>query len=113
MVEKSSGVKPCKIADALSTDDDRQIVDLILDKYKDHSSISAINQNSISNFNSFSFHEVKVCQVRKQLKSLDGRKSTGEDQSPLKLVLTATDELALPLRPSLKVPFLPRRIKYN
>ena len=53
IVEKSSCVKPCKIADTLSTDDDRQIIGLILDKYKDHPSISAINQNSTSNFNSF------------------------------------------------------------
>ena len=97
IVEKSSGVKPCKIADTLSPDDDRQIIGLILDKYKDHPSISAINQNSTSNFNSFSFHEVEVCQVRKQIKSLDGRQSTGEDQIPPKLVLLAADELALPL----------------
>ena len=74
IVEKFSGIKPCKIADTLSTDDNRQIIGLILDKYKDHPSISAINQNSTSNFISFSFHEVEVCQVRKQLKSLDGRK---------------------------------------
>ena len=33
----------------------------------------------------------------KQLKSLDGGKSTGEDQIPPRLVLLAADELALPL----------------
>ena len=60
IVETSSGVKPYKIADALSTDDDRQIIGLILENYKDHLSISAINQNSTSNSSSFSFHEVEV-----------------------------------------------------
>ena len=36
-------------------------------------------------------------EVKKQLKSLDGRKSTGEDQIPPKLVLLATEELTFPL----------------
>ena len=40
---------------------------------------------------------MEVCQVRKQLKSLDGKKSTGEDHILPKLVLLAADELALPL----------------
>ena len=80
MVEKSSGVKPCNITDAIETNDERQIIGLILEKY-----------------NSFSFYDVEVCQARKQLKSLDGKKSTIEDQIPPKLVLLAADELALPL----------------
>ena len=97
IVEKSSGDKPCNIADTVATDDDRQIIGLILEKYKNHPSILAIIQNRAINCRSFSFHEVKVCQVKKQLKSLDGRKSTGEGQIPPKLVLLAADELALPL----------------
>ena len=40
---------------------------------------------------------MEVCQVRKQLRSLDGKKSTGKDQIPPKLVLLAADGLALPL----------------
>ena len=97
IVEKSSGVKPCNIADTVATDDYRQIIRLILEKYKNHPSILAIIQNPENNFNSFSFHEVQVCQVREQLRSLDGRKSTGEDQIPPKLVLLAADDLAAPL----------------
>ena len=45
IVEKSSGVKPCSIADMVATDDDRQIIRLILEKYKNHPSILAIIQN--------------------------------------------------------------------
>ena len=86
IVEKSSGIKPCSIADTVATDDDRQIIRLILEEYKNHPSILAIIQNPENSFNSFSFHEVESCQVRKQLRSLDGRKSTGEDQIPPKLV---------------------------
>ena len=97
IVERSSGIKPCNVADAAATDDDRQIIGLILEKYKNHPSILAIIQNPAINFHSFSFHEVEASQVRKQLKSLDGGKSTGEDQIPPKLALSAADELALPL----------------
>ncbi len=51
IVEKSSGVKPCNIADTVATDDYRQIIKLILEKYKTHPSILAIIQNTENNFN--------------------------------------------------------------
>ena len=44
IVEKSSGTKHCNIADTVAIDDDRQIVRLILQKYKNHPRISAIIQ---------------------------------------------------------------------
>ena len=79
IVEKASGQKPCNIADTVETDDDRQIVRIILDKYNDHPSVRAIREGSdISN--SFSFHEVEHHEVWALLGSLDGKKSTGEDQ---------------------------------
>ena len=96
IVEKTSGQKPCNIADTVETDDDRQLVRLILDKYKDHPSVHAIREGSdISN--SFSFHEVQHHEVLALLRSLDGKKSTGEDQIPPKLVHLAADELTAPL----------------
>ena len=73
------------------------IIGLIREKYKKSPRILASNQNYTNNLNSFFFHDVEVCQVGKQLKSMDGKKSTGEDQIPPKLVLLAADELALPL----------------
>ena len=39
IVEKSSGTKPCNIADTAAVNDDRQIVRLILEKYKNHPSV--------------------------------------------------------------------------
>ena len=96
IVEKTSGQKPCNIADTVETDDDRQLVRLILDKYKDHPSVHAIREGSdISN--SFSFHEVQHHEVLALLRSLDGKKSTGEDQIPPKLVHLAAGELTAPL----------------
>ena len=58
IVEKSSGTKPCNIADTAAVDDDRQIVRLILEKYKNHPSVLAIIQNPDNEFHSFSFDEV-------------------------------------------------------
>ena len=85
IVEKSSGVKPCNIADMVTTADHRQTIGLILE-IQNHPSILAIHQNPANNCNSFSFHKVEICQVRKQLKLLDGTKSKVEDQIPPKLV---------------------------
>ena len=36
IVEKTSGQKPCKIANTVKYDDDGVLVSLILEKYKDH-----------------------------------------------------------------------------
>ena len=41
----------------------------------------------------FTFQEIENQEVAKLLKSLDGRKSTGEDKIPQKLVALAADEL--------------------
>ena len=45
IVENTSGKKPSNIADTVSMRIDREIVSLILDKYKDHPSIVAIVQD--------------------------------------------------------------------
>ena len=97
IVENTSGKKPSSIANANPIDDDREIVRLILDKYKDHPSILAIVQDPEHIFQSFSFNEVTASDVRHQLKMLDGGKSTGVDQIPPKLVSLASDDLAVPL----------------
>ena len=97
IVENTSGKKPSSIADTNSIDDDREIVRLILDKYKDHPSILAIVQDPEHTFETFSFNEVTTRDVWLQLKRLDGSKSTGVDQIPPKLVSLASDELAVPL----------------
>ena len=96
IVEKTSGQKPCNISDTVKYDDDRLLVRLILEKYKDHPSVLTIREGSDTS-NSFSFHEVQHHEVWALLRSLDGKKSTGEDQIPPKLVHLAADELTAPL----------------
>ena len=93
IVEKSSGKKPISLAKDIGSSDDRQIVRLILDKYKNHSSVLAIIQNPEQLLNTFTFQEVGNQEVAKLLKSLDGKKSTGEDKIPPKLVSLAANEL--------------------
>ena len=93
IVEKSSGKKPVSLAKDTGISDDYQIVRLILDKYKNHPSVLAIIQNPEQVLNTFTFHEIDNQEVAKLLKSLDGRKSTGEDQIPPKLVSLAANEL--------------------
>ena len=93
IVEKSSGKKPISLAKDIGSSDDRQIVRLILDKYKNHSSVLAIIQNPEQLLNTFTFQEVGNQEVAKLLKSSDGKKSTGEDKIPPKLISLATNEL--------------------
>ena len=97
IVEKSSGKKPVNLANDTGISGDRQIVRLILDKYKNHPSVLAIIQNPEQVLNTFSFHEIGNQEVIELLKSLDGRKSTGEDQIPPKLVSLASNELSAAL----------------
>ena len=80
---------------ANSIDDDREVVRLILDKYKNHPSILVQGLEHI--FESFSFNEVTARDVWLQLKMIDGSKSTGVDQIPPKLIFLASDDLAVPL----------------
>ena len=82
IVEKSSGKKPNSIAKDVEISDDRQIVRLILEKYKDHPSVLAIIQNPEQVLDTFTFQEIENKEVAQLLKSLDGRKSTGEDKIP-------------------------------
>ena len=58
IVEKSSGRKPTSLANTIGSDDDREIVQKIIEKYKDHPSIAAIKQHSDQFFEPFSLQEV-------------------------------------------------------
>ena len=97
IVENTSGKKPCGVADTTDIDDDRHAVRLILGKYKNHPGVLAIVQNPDRNFETFSDNEVEARDVALLLKSLDGKKSTGVDQIPPKLVSLAANELTVPL----------------
>ena len=111
IVENTSGKKPSSIANANSIDDDREIVRLILDKYKDHPSILAIVQNPEHTFQSFSFNEVTAREVWLQLKMFDGSKLTGVNQIPPKLVSLASDALTNAINCSIRNVIFPKNAK--
>ena len=97
IVEKTSGKKPSNLAEIVGCERDGEIVSLIVDKYKDHPSVVAINQDRGAAFEVFSFQEVDFQELRRLLDSMDEKKSTGEDQIPPKLVSLAAAELEIPL----------------
>ena len=66
---------------------------MILDKYKNHPNVLAIIQNQEYKISNLTFQEIENVEVVKLLKSLDGRKSTGEDRIPPKHVSLAANEL--------------------
>ena len=85
------------LADTIGSDDDREIVQEIIEKYKDHPSIAAIKQHSDQFFEPFSFQKVEIYDVWKLLRAIDCRKSTGEDQIPHRILSLAGNDLLLPL----------------
>ena len=89
------------VADTTDLEDDRDIVKLILETYKNHPSILAIieHRGFVSEY--CSFNEVTSKEVREIVKSLDYRKSMGEDMIPPKLVSLSADELTVPLKAGL------------
>ena len=64
IVEKSSGKKPISLAKDIGISDDRQIVRLILDRYKKHPSVLAIIQNPEQVLGTFTFQEVDNQKLR-------------------------------------------------
>ena len=74
IVEKYSGKKPVSLDKDTGISDDRQIVRLTLDTYKDHPSVLGIIQNQKQVLEPFTFQEVDNKTVEQLSKSLDGRK---------------------------------------
>ena len=77
ILEKSSGKKPISLEKNTRISDDRQIVRLILDKYKNHPSVLAIIQSPDEVLATFTFQEIGSQEVAQPLKSLDVKKSSG------------------------------------
>ena len=72
-VEKSSGKNPISLAKNTGISDDRQVVSLILDKYKNHPSVLVIIQSPEQVLATFTCKEIGSQEVAKLLKFLDGR----------------------------------------
>ncbi len=85
------------VADSIGEPDeinfeDEDFLENILDKHKDHPSITAINNNR-TNSDIFDFEHVSRETVLKHLTKINAKKSTGHDSIPPKLVKMAGNEL--------------------
>ena len=85
------------LADTIEQTTDREIVKLILEKYANHPGVLAIIHTPENHLSTFSFRAAELNEVRKLLKSIDSKKSTGEDQVPPKPLLLASEELTISL----------------
>ena len=59
-----------------------------------HQAQEWVSTQDFCSLNTFLFHEMGNQKVKELLKSLDSRRSTGEDQIPPKLVSLASNELS-------------------
>ena len=97
IVKSSSGKTPTNIADDLPPGTSFiNIIEKIVEAYKDHPSILEIKQNKIHT-ETFSFKEVSEDEIYKLLKLIDPTKSIGEDTIPPKILKIAAAILAKPL----------------
>ena len=115
IVELTSGKVPSNIANKIPGGvSPTDIIDAILDEYKNHPSVKAIRNQNISK-KLFSFKEVEEDEIYKILLSIKHGKSTGEDKIPPKFVKATADILVKPftkmINKSIKECFFPTRAK--
>ena len=79
------GKPPMKLENNLDYMKDSLITKLIIEKYKNHSSIKAI-QNTFPLKKQFEIEEARVEQVNKILRNINSAKATGPDKIPPKIV---------------------------
>ena len=97
IVEKTSGLKPKDVRNEIGKNrTNTEIVQHIIQKYKDHPSVKAIK--SIFKFrNKFCFSKITRKEVNKLLKSINTKKSVGDDTIPPKFIKMAADIIDEPL----------------
>ena len=97
IVENTSGWKPKDARDELGQNrTNTEIIQYIIHKYKDHPSIAAINK-VFKNSKKNRFSKVSKNEVNKLLKSVDIKKSVGDDTIPPKFIKLAADIIDDPL----------------
>ena len=100
-IERSSGLKPEKMKFENSLNTGRNILQSIIDCYKDHPSICKIKSGvSSKSFSDSDFSRnilVTSDEIEKMFKSLNSKKATGTDRLPIKLVKLASEVLSKPL----------------
>ncbi len=82
IIKKTSGKKPCSVADTTDVDIDRDIVKLILEKYNNLQSVLAILQSPDYNLEIFLVNEIEPRDVAILLKNLDRKNPQGKINTP-------------------------------
>ena len=90
IAKTSSGKAPMKLENNLDYINDSLITKRIIEKYKNHPSIKAI-QDTFPVKKEFKIEEAKVEQINKILRNINSRKATGLDKIPLKIVKILAD----------------------
>ena len=83
IAKTNSGKPPRKLDNNIDYENDLLITKRIIEKYKNHPSIKAI-QDTFSVKKEFKIEEAKVEQVNKSLRNTNSRKATGVDKIPPK-----------------------------
>ena len=103
IVERSFGFKPEKVEFDIGSSNKNGVLNSILDKYRDHPSITKIHKNRNLQSSSISIpfsswiSKITPKETNTILKSLNSKKAPGVDKIPTKLVKLASDILAEPL----------------
>ena len=84
-IKTTSGSPPIKLENNLDYISDSLIAKRIIEKYKNHLSIKAI-QDTVPVKKEFKIEEAKFDQVNKVLRNINSRKATGLDKIPPKIV---------------------------
>ena len=85
ITKTTSGKLPIKLENNLDYINDSLITKRIIEKYKNHPSIKAI-QDTFPVKKEFKIEEAKVEQINKILRNINSRKATGPDKIPPKIV---------------------------
>ena len=100
IIEKPGGEKSINITKEYSFDNDKQVIEIICNSYKNHPSIlkirSAITVKENSSYRAI-FSPVNRDEVKQCFQKLNSRKAIGEDKIPPALIKMADEPLSTPL----------------
>ena len=97
IVKSATGIAPKNIIDNIKNDiSNSEVVYKIIENYKCHPSIIAINEN-LQIEDKFSFNTVSQDEILKHLKNIIPNKSTGDDKIPPKIIKLSAEILDEPL----------------
>ena len=85
IVEKSTGIKPSSLGDSANPFLDKTTVGKIIDGYRDHPSVIAI-ESSVTQNSKFNLPHATTQDINKITNSLSSDKATGREGIPVKFI---------------------------